>query len=204
MVAFKTAGVLDGAQVERRVAPLEPRAVAAGLRTRGWQGRRGVSARARMERASNAHGRQHVTMLARVRQGREMTCGTTRCSTYWEWLARGRVKRPGGEIRSWTGGRRVPAGRGPSPTFETPEVLTLLSSGRARRDSAHLPDERWTLGVGKGQPQASVGNLAGRDTPLSLSEVGKREPHASCSRCLGQQGRTRPASRERGYSIGTF
>ena len=95
MVAFKTAGVLDGAQVERRVVPLEPRAVAAGLRTRGWQGRRGVSARARMERASNAHGRQHVTMLARVRQGREMTCGTTRCSTYWEWLARGRVKAAG-------------------------------------------------------------------------------------------------------------
>ena len=168
MVAFKTAGVLDGAQVERRVAPLEPRAVAAGLRTRGWQGRRGVSARARMERASNAHGRQHVTMLARVRQGREMTCGTTRCSTYWEWLARGCVKRPGCVIRSWTGGRRVPAGRGPSPTFETPEVLTPLRSGIARRDSAHLPDERWRLSVGKGQPQASVGNGARCDTPLSL------------------------------------
>ena len=86
----------------------------------------------------------------------------------------------------------MPAGRGPSPTYETPEVLTLLSSGRARRDSAHLPDERWTLGIVKGQPQASVGNLAGRDTPLSLSEVGKREPHASCSRYLGQQGGTRP------------
>ena len=35
-------------------------------------------------------------------------------------------------------GRRVPAGRGPSPTFETPEVLTPLRSGIARRDSAHL------------------------------------------------------------------
>ena len=40
MVPFTTAGALDGAQVERRVAPLEPRAVAAGLRTRGWRGRR--------------------------------------------------------------------------------------------------------------------------------------------------------------------
>jgi hypothetical protein len=40
MVPFTTAGALDGAQVERRVAPTEPRAVAAGLRTRGWRGRR--------------------------------------------------------------------------------------------------------------------------------------------------------------------
>ena len=37
MVAFKTAGALDGAQVERRVAPLEPRR---RLRERG--GRVGV------------------------------------------------------------------------------------------------------------------------------------------------------------------
>ena len=29
-------------------------------------------------------------------------------------------------IRSWTGGRRVPAVRGPSPTLDTPEVLTTL------------------------------------------------------------------------------
>ena len=66
MVALKTAGALDGAQVERRVVHLSP---AADLRTRGWQGRRGVSAQARMERASNAHGSQHVTMLARVAAG---------------------------------------------------------------------------------------------------------------------------------------
>ena len=50
MVAFKTAGALDGAQVERRVAPLEPRAVAAGLRTRGWQGQRGARAGGRKHR----------------------------------------------------------------------------------------------------------------------------------------------------------
>ena len=44
----------------------------------------------------------------------------------WEWLARGRVKRPGCVIRSWTGGRRVPAVRGPSPTLDTPEVPITL------------------------------------------------------------------------------
>ena len=100
---------------------------AADLRTRGWQGRHGVSAQARMERASNAHGRQHVTMLARVAAGQgERTRGATRCSTCWGWLARGRLKRPGCVIRSWTGGRRVPAVRGPSPTLDTPEVPITL------------------------------------------------------------------------------
>jgi hypothetical protein len=43
-----------------------------------------------------------------------------------------RLKRPGCVIRSWTGGRRVPADRGPSPTFDTPEVLTPLKSGSAK------------------------------------------------------------------------
>ena len=128
----------------------------------------------------------------------ESTCGATRCSTCWEWTARGCVKRPGCVIRTWTAGRRVLAERGPSPTLETPEVLTLPRSGIARRDSAHLPDERWRLSVGKGQPQTSLGNGALRDTPLSLSVVGKREPHARRSRCLGQQGGIRPASCERG------
>ena len=45
-------------------------------------------------------------------------------------------------------------------------------------------DERWGLSVGKGQPQASLGNGARRDTPLSLSVVCKREPHARRSRSL--------------------
>ena len=110
----------------------------------------------------------------------------------------------GCEIWSWTGGRRVPAERGPSPTLETPEVLTPLRSGIARRDSAHLPDERWRLSVGKGPPQASVGNGARCDTPLSLSVVGKCEPPARRSRCHGQQGGTRPSSRERADSFRTL
>ena len=114
------------------------------------------------------------------------------------------LKRAGCEIRSWTGGRRVPAERGPSPTLETPEVLTPLRSGIARRDSAHLPDERWRLSVGKGPPQASVGNGARCDTPLSLSVVGKCEPPARRSRCHGQQGGTRPSSRERADSFRTL
>ena len=81
MVAFKTAGVLDGAQVERRVAPLEPRAVAAGLRTSGWQGRRGARAGVRKHRM---HGRcwiTHDTMLTRVQGGLESKGGTARYST---------------------------------------------------------------------------------------------------------------------------
>ena len=114
------------------------------------------------------------------------------------------LKRAGCGIRSWTGGRRVPAERGPSPTLETPEVLTPLRSGIARRDSAHLPDERWRLSVGKGPPQASVGNGARCDTPLSLSVVGKCEPPARRSRCHGQQGGTRPSSRERADSFRTL
>jgi len=71
MVAFKTAGVLDGAQVERRVAPLEPRAVAAGLRTRGWQGRRGARAGGRKHRIHGWCWITHDTMLARVQGGLE-------------------------------------------------------------------------------------------------------------------------------------
>ena len=69
MVAFKTAGVLDGAQVERCVAPLEPRAVAAGLRTRGWQGRRGASAGARKHCIHGWCWITHDSMLARVQGG---------------------------------------------------------------------------------------------------------------------------------------
>ena len=61
------------------------------------------------------------------RQGREKGHVERRAAPHgWEWLARGRVKRPGCVIRSWTGGRRVPAVRGPSPTLDTPEVLTTL------------------------------------------------------------------------------
>ena len=46
MVAFKTAGALDGAQVERRVAPLEPRAVACerGVAGLAWCERRSAQA----------------------------------------------------------------------------------------------------------------------------------------------------------------
>ena len=61
------------------------------------------------------------------RQGREKGHVERRAAPHgWEWLARGRVKRPGCVIRSWTGGRRVPAVRGPSPTLDTPEVPITL------------------------------------------------------------------------------
>ena len=76
MVAFKTDGASDGAQVERRVAPVEdPVPSPPALRTRGWQGRRGVSAGARKHlQEHRIHGWcwiTHDTMLARVHGGLE-------------------------------------------------------------------------------------------------------------------------------------
>jgi len=69
MVALKTAGAMDGAQVERRVVPLDPRAVPLACARGGWQGRRGVSAGARKQCMHGWCWSTHDAMLARVQAG---------------------------------------------------------------------------------------------------------------------------------------
>ena len=59
---------------------------------------------------------------------------------------------------------------------------------RAHRDDAHLHDARWRLSFGKGHLQASVGNLARLVSEESSAGGGKREPHATCSRCIVEPG----------------
>ena len=98
MVALKTAGALDGAQVERRVVHLSP---AADLRTRGWQGRRGVSAGARKQCMHGWCWSTHDAMLARVQAG-DKARGSTGLLQWGGWRVRaGCAAARGGLDRVW-------------------------------------------------------------------------------------------------------
>jgi hypothetical protein len=101
MVALKTAGAMDGAQVERRVVPLDPRAVPLACARGGWQGRRGVSAGARKQCMHGWCWSTHDAMLARVQAGHK--AGWSNVLLQWGgWRVRaGCAAARGGLDRVW-------------------------------------------------------------------------------------------------------
>ena len=101
MVALKTAGAMDGAQVERRVGPLDPRAVPLACARGGWQGRRGVSAGARKQCMHGWCWSTHDAMLARVQAGHKAR-GSNVLLQWGGWRVRaGCAAARGGLDRVW-------------------------------------------------------------------------------------------------------